>query len=668
MKCDIIIPVYKAPEWVKMCVYALFNNTDYKIINKVFLINDCDDPFTANCLKNLKTKYGNKIALKQNPSNLGFIKTVNRGLELSTAEYVLLLNSDCLIAKRCIEKLINHLKNNPKIGLICPLASNAANITLPMPEGWSYSQVDSILEKHFLGQNFNACTVVGNCLMITRKCIDKVGKLDESYGTGYGEETDYQFKAMSKGFEAKVAIDTYVFHKAEASFGTSKEKQERLQENRNLFFSRWGNVYKKELKKYEQNDPIKYINAHLSKKDWQPKINTLFYIDGIVQNAGGVHVVVDIVNYLTINGESANILYNIQYPYRESMLFTPIKANEIEKIQANQIVSTVWKTAFEAYNIKQNKNIKLLSFIQGYEPYFENGTKYGAVELSYKLADGILTISKYLKKELLHVFNTESTVIPNGINFDLIHTNYEQKSNCIPTITFIMRNNTMKGDWLIMDIIKKLSDSIDQPIHINLISINQRISIPSIKNTNIKLNLIRGPQNRTTIYQILQQSSIYIDASLSEGFGLTALEAMAAGCIPIASDSMGINEYIKNNHNGLIIKDVNNANSYVQGIKKVLSDAELSKTILQNGANTAKIYDLDDIVKQYIKYFNAPNIRSSKITLSDSEKNIISNMQRDHNKHANRIEIFNIAKKITPSPIKKLAVKIINKLYNYTNE
>ena len=28
-KCDVIIPVYKAPEWVKLCVYALCQNTKY---------------------------------------------------------------------------------------------------------------------------------------------------------------------------------------------------------------------------------------------------------------------------------------------------------------------------------------------------------------------------------------------------------------------------------------------------------------------------------------------------------------------------------------------------------------------------------------------------------------------------------------------------------------
>ena len=249
-KCDIIIPVYKAPEWVKLCVYSLMVNTDEKEINKIYLINDSDDPYTIQCLKNLTQKY-KKIEFLQNEKNLGFIKTVNKGLSLSEAPYILLLNTDCLVTKNTIHKLMNHMEKDSQIGLICPISSNAANLTLDLFPGFHFSMMNELLEKKFLGQTFDACTVVGNCLMIRKECKEKVGFLDEIYGMGYGEETDYQFKAMEKGFTAKVAIDTYVFHKSEVSFGTSKEKQQRLEKNRQIFFDRWKEQYDKELEKYQ---------------------------------------------------------------------------------------------------------------------------------------------------------------------------------------------------------------------------------------------------------------------------------------------------------------------------------------------------------------------------------------------------------------------------------
>ena len=48
-------------------------------------------------------------------------------------------------------------------------------------------------------------------MSLLKQCLKKTGYLDEIYGRGYGEETDYQFKAMKEGFSAKVAIDTYVY-------------------------------------------------------------------------------------------------------------------------------------------------------------------------------------------------------------------------------------------------------------------------------------------------------------------------------------------------------------------------------------------------------------------------------------------------------------------------
>ncbi len=189
-KCDIIIPVYNAPEYVQMCMFALLNNTDKKSIGTIFLLDDKSNNVTANLLDNLQKKYGKQVKVIHNTENLGFIKNVNHGFSLCKEKYVLLLNTDCFIANHTVEKLMRHMEKNEKIGLICPVCSNAANLTLEMYPGFSYMQMDKLLEKKFSGINYDACTVVGNCLMISKKCIDEVGYLDEIYGMGYGDETD----------------------------------------------------------------------------------------------------------------------------------------------------------------------------------------------------------------------------------------------------------------------------------------------------------------------------------------------------------------------------------------------------------------------------------------------------------------------------------------------
>ena len=660
-KCDVIIPVYKSPEWVKLCVYAVMKNTNEKYLNKIYLINDCNDELTINCLKNLKKKYGTKIIIEQNEKNMGFVKTTNKGLKLSNADYALLLNTDCIVSEGTIEKLIWHMEQDKKIGLICPISSNAANLTLEMFEGFSFSQMNSLLEHKFKGERFDACTVVGNCLMISKECLDKTGLLDEAYGMGYGEETDYQFKAMSKGFSAKVAIDTYVFHKAEVSFGTSKEKQERLSKNRELFFSRWGEEYNKLNSMYIKNDPIKYIKDKITEEDKSIKTDTLFYLNGIVQNAGGVHVVVDIVNYLSINNQNVNILYDIMGDYQEIMLFKPISSSNIDNVSSKKIVSTIYSSVYSAKEIAKKKNMKLISFVQGYETYFENGSVYGITELSYKLPNAILTISNYLKDELKNVFGKESTLIKNSINYDLIHS--KNNNNKIKTITIVLRNSVMKGDWILLDIIKKINNNFNN-LEINVVYMDEYICFPEITNSTIKLNKILGPVSRLDIISLMQKTDVYIDASLSEGFGLTALEAMTAGAVAIVSNSRGINDYIINDVNGYVIDEVNNSDKYIECLNVLISDKNKFKEFKKYNESLCEKFDIDFAANEYIEYFNSNDIFNLIPERLNKEEKIIyeAMIKKNTNEVKGKRKIYYISK-IIPKFLKNGIKKIVNFLY-----
>lgn len=663
-KCDVIIPVYKSPEWVKLCIYSLFKNTDIEVLNKVYLINDSNDELTINCLKNLSKKYS-KIEIIQNEENLGFVKSTNKGMKKSTSDYVLLLNTDCIISKNTISKLIKHIENNNKIGMICPISSNAANLTLEMFNGFSFMEMDKLLERKFKGQEFDACTVVGNCLMITRKCIEKIGYLDEIYGMGYGEETDYQFKAMESGFDAKVAIDTYVFHKSEVSFGISKEKTERLRKNREIFFERWGKQYNKLIKEYNKNDPITYILNNLTEEDKKNDFEFLIYLIGFA-NAGGVHMTVDMINYLVINGINCNVLYGFSNGYSEIMLFNPIQTKDVDNFRFNKIVSTIYYSTFYAKKIADKLNIPLLYFAQGYEPYFDDGIDYGIAELSYKLADEILTISKYLKNRYSDMFKIESTVINNGINYDLLYK--ENINDKIKTITVLLRDNVLKGDYILLDLVKKISNKFNN-LEINILYNNNNLNFPFFNNDKIKVNKIKGPFNRKKLASIFQKSDLYIDASVTEGFGLVALEAMAAGNVVIVSDSGGINDYISDGKNGFIVKEINNADCYVEKIEKLLNDINLYKAIKKNMKQTISEYDYDDIVSKYINYF-MKNYKKKNLKLTNEElmlyEKVLDNKFKVSINNRKKNILYMICKK-TPKRFRILIKKNVEKLYKFIN-
>ena len=620
-KCDVIIPIYNGPEWVKLCVYALIKNTPKENLNKIILMNDNSDKLTCNLINNIKEKYGKEydIVVSKNDTNLGFIKNVNKGMELTQADYVLLLNTDCLLSKNVIPKLIDHLQKDEKVGLICPISSNAANLSFDILENYSYMQVNEIFEENFKGMSFDACTVVGNCLMITRECIKKVGYLDEAYGMGYGDETDYQFKAHAKGFEAKVAIDTYVFHKSEVSFGTSPEKQKKLEHNRKIFFDRWGKEYNKRMEEYVKNDPIVYINNNL-KISKKPSPDVLFFLPDIHQNAGGVHIVVDIVNYLNINGVFANILTErIHDNYEEIMIFKPSFMKNINDLDPKCIVATIYPTIFFCNTIAEHFKIPCINFMQGYEPCFDNGSVYAHAELACRSSQNILAISNFLKNKCKDNFNKEAFVIPNGINVDLLY-NDKKNDNDKKVITISLRNNYNKGDFILLEIIKQLTVK-ENNIKINVIS-NADIHFPVNNNKSVEINIVRGPVKRKEVNMLLLESDLYIDASFMEGFGLMALEAMASGTVPVLSESFGVDEYAKDGVNSFVIKEVNNADRYVEKIITLLHDDKLLENMRKEALKTSKDYDFDNNIPKYIDYIK--NVKVNKINLTDEEKEVAS--------------------------------------------
>ena len=618
-KCDIIIPIYNSPEWVKLCVYSLIKNTPKEFINKIILMNDNSDKITCNCIENLEEKYKKEynIIVSRNEKNIGFIKNVNKGFGLSDADYVLLLNTDCLVSKNTIPKLIEHMEKNKNIGLICPVSSNAANLSLDIFSNYSYMQMNELLEQNFRGMTFDACTVVGNCLMITKECIEKVGYLDEIYGMGYGDETDYQFKAHAKGFEAKVAIDTYVFHKSEVSFGTSPEKQARLEHNRKIFFDRWGEEYNKKMSVYVKNDPIKYIKENLKIKE-KASPDVLFFLPDIHQKAGGVHIVVDIVNYLNINGIFANILTErLHNDYEEIMLFSPSYMNNINALNPKCIVGTIYPTIFFCETIAKHFNIPCVNFMQGYEPCFENGRVFEWAELACKSSQNILAISNFLKEKCKNNFGKDAFVINNGINKDLLYNNYN-KNDYVKVITMFLRGNYAKGDFILIEILKQLTLTCNN-IEINVIY-NNEIMRPINNNDNVKINYIKGPISRKKVNEILFDTDILVDASLMEGFGLTALESMAAGCVPILSQSFGIEEYAKDGKNSYIISEINNANKYIEKIKILLDNPSKYLEIRRNALNTASHFDIDNVVEKYIEYFKQVKINEYNLTEIEKEE------------------------------------------------
>jgi N-acetylglucosaminyl-diphospho-decaprenol L-rhamnosyltransferase len=154
MKVSIIIVNYNTSGLLKSCVDSI--NYYEKDIDKEFII--VDNNSEDNAKEIIESLVSNNINTKSVSldSNYGFAYSNNRGYEVCTGEYILILNPDVLFIESLFNTLIEHLKDN-RIGAIgAKLYGEDGNFQKryyqKQPALIQYLLFYSVLSKPFLGK------------------------------------------------------------------------------------------------------------------------------------------------------------------------------------------------------------------------------------------------------------------------------------------------------------------------------------------------------------------------------------------------------------------------------------------------------------------------------------------------------------------------------------
>lgn len=231
---DIIVPVYRGLADTRLCIDSVLASrcqSAYRLI----VINDASpEPEVTAWLRERATQ-DSRITLLENPENLGFVGTVNRGMALSGSNDVLLLNSDTEVANDWLDRIRRAAYGDTKVASVTPFSNNATICSYPrfckdnpLPAGYSTAQLDALCAQTNLGIAVDVPTGVGFCMYIRRDCLAQVGLFDtENFGKGYGEENDFCQRAFEAGWRNLHLLDTFVLHTGGVSFGESKSPREK---------------------------------------------------------------------------------------------------------------------------------------------------------------------------------------------------------------------------------------------------------------------------------------------------------------------------------------------------------------------------------------------------------------------------------------------------------
>jgi len=237
MSCDIIIPVYNQLDYTRACIESIREHTGYE--HRIIVVDDASGQETSDYLEGLSSS--NKIVLLHNASNLGWVKSVNKGIAYSKADYVCVMNNDTLVYPDWLSEMVNVAEKNNQIGIVNPVWELPKNF-----RGRKEDYFKNVIRRQ-QGKFIETDWGRGFCFLIKRKVLEKIGGLDEGFSRGYYDDWDFSLRAIQAGFTIVRAQGAFVWHYKnityEQVFGKIGMNAE-FNHKKQIFLSRWGKFKK----------------------------------------------------------------------------------------------------------------------------------------------------------------------------------------------------------------------------------------------------------------------------------------------------------------------------------------------------------------------------------------------------------------------------------------
>jgi glycosyltransferase involved in cell wall biosynthesis len=283
-----------------------------------------------------------------------------------------------------------------------------------------------------------------------------------------------------------------------------------------------------------------------------------------------------------------------------------LKARELNRIKRydffwGMMVTFATGAAYIA-NWLQKKVPIVLTLQEGDSEEWLRHRWFGLLDLSWRMAlkktDKLTAISHYLLNRAKRLgFKGESHLVPNGVDIQRFYNPNPKKLGDDVTLITTSRLNIKNGIADVIEALKLLPPNVKFKI------IGAGELDAELKHLTRKLNLenrveFLGLITPDKIPQHLHQADIFIRPSLSEGMGISFIEAMAASLPVVATPVGGIPDFLKDGETGVFCEP-NDPQSIAAAVNKLISDRELVERIRGNALKMVKErYDWDLVARE----------------------------------------------------------------------
>ncbi|MEK7603244.1 MAG: glycosyltransferase [Patescibacteria group bacterium] len=571
---SIVIPSYNDLDVLVPCLESIALTTNPKLV-KVIVVDDYCEPKHRKLLSALEN---NQVTVVFRKKNGGFAKAVNTGLKAANPKHdVVLINSDIVAHPDWLEALqYGAYEFGVDTGVV------GAKLLYPdgrIQSAGSYrnTEVPEYFDHYYRFQDANygpanipyyCLAITGACMYVKREFLNNIGLLDEGFTFAF-EDVDWCLRGWESGYRTLYFPSAVLTHVESATRQKNHKITVKEQKSIDYFWNKWKNWFDKRI--------VRDVNG---------KINIIFVLQSFGLS-GGIKNVFEQANRLSERGFAVQIwgLDKNPSPWHVSK---DIKVRTYKNYERLTValskekaikIATWWETAFPVWLASVENGVPVY-FIQEFETWFypDNIIAQSAVISCYRKEFHNVTISSYNLDEIRSI-GLDATILPCGYDDEIYRPlkEIQRETNQLLAVgrTFFQKNFALTFDgWKLLG---------DKRPRLKLYGLE-----PEMAKLDKCIDYVSKPSNEI-VNKLLNEATAFIQTSRHEGFCLPVLEAMAAGCPVITTDSHGNRDFCFDGKNCLIInqddpEDLKNA------LSRVFEDKNLRNRLSEAGLNTAKKY------------------------------------------------------------------------------
>ncbi len=250
---------------------------------------------------------------------------------------------------------------------------------------------------------------------------------------------------------------------------------------------------------------------------------------------------------------------------------------------------------------------------RGFDIYFPWKFKKTVSAIVLNNADAVIALSEDMKKRIQENYRKVKVfVVPNAINLEEFNifsqraTRREIKiDEADDIVLFVGSLKVVKGIEYLIEAFKIISREIPAVSVLLVGNGSERQKLEYIvKKAGLghKVNFI-GQVDNNKIPGYMAISDIFVLPSLSEGFSVALLEAMASGLPIVATKVGGIPEVVEDTVNGFLV-DPKNPEQIAEKVLLLLKNEKLRQNISENNKRKAQKYSLKNKASKLLKIYS----------------------------------------------------------------